>query len=207
GELTGGIAHDFNNLLAAILGSLDLLRKRLPSDPRITPLLDNAILGAERGAQLTQRLLAFARKQELNIETFDLAARLGEQRDFLESLLGSVHEIRFSLAPELDAVRTDPVQFDRAVVNLVVNAGDAMPRGGRIEMSATCEVVEANDPVLTPGPYVRLSVADEGEGMDRETAARATEPFFTTKGVGKGTGLGLSMVHGLMLQSGGKLEI
>jgi len=207
GELTGGIAHDFNNLLAAVLGSLDLLRKRLPPDPRITPLLDNAILGAERGAQLTQRLLAFARKQELNIETFDLVARLGEQRDFLESLLGSVHEIRFSLAPELDAVRTDPVQFDRAVVNLVVNARDAMPRGGRIEMSATCEVVEANDPVLTPGSYVRLSVADEGEGMDPETAARATEPFFTTKGVGKGTGLGLSMVHGLMLQSGGKLEI
>lgn len=207
GELTGGIAHDFNNLLAAILGSLDLVRKRLPPDPRITPLLDNAMLGAERGAQLTQRMLAFARKQELRLEAFDLGARLVEQRDFLQSLVGSVHEIRLSLAPDLEAVRTDPVQLDRAVVNLVVNARDAMPRGGRIEISATCEIVEADDPVLAPGAYVRLSVADEGEGMDPETAARATEPFFTTKGVGKGTGLGLSMVHGLMLQSGGRLEI
>lgn len=207
GELTGGIAHDFNNLLAAILGSLDLVRKRLPPDPRITPLLDNAMLGAERGAQLTQRMLAFARKQELRLEAFDLGARLVGQRDFLQSLVGSVHEIRLSLAPDLEAVRTDPVQLDRAVVNLVVNARDAMPRGGRIEISATCEVVEADDPVLAPGAYVRLSVADEGEGMDPETAARATEPFFTTKGVGKGTGLGLSMVHGLMLQSGGRLEI
>lgn len=207
GELTGGIAHDFNNLLAAILGSLDLVRKRLPHDPRITPLLENAVLGAERGAQLTQRMLAFARKQDLNLEAVDLGARLGGQGDFMQSLVGPDHEIHLSLPPHLDPVRTDPVQLDRAVMNLVVNARDAMPAGGRIEISATCEVVDADDPVLAPGAYVRLSIADQGEGMDPETSARAAEPFFTTKGVGKGTGLGLSMVHGLMLQSGGWLEI
>lgn len=207
GELTGGIAHDFNNLLAAILGSLDLVRKRVPYDPRITPLLENAVLGAERGAQLTQRMLAFARKQDLNLEAVDLGARLGGQGNFMQSLVGPAHEIHLSFPPHLDPVRTDPVQLDRAVVNLLVNARDAMPAGGRIEISATCEVVDADDPVLAPGAYVRLSVADQGEGMDPETAARAAEPFFTTKGVGKGTGLGLSMVHGLMLQSGGWLEI
>ncbi len=207
GELTGGIAHDFNNLLAAILGSLDLVRKRLPHDPRISPLLDNAVLGAERGAQLTRRMLAFARKQELRHEIVDLGARLPGQREFLQGLVGADHELRLALAPDLEAVRTDPVQLDAAVVNLVVNARDAMPAGGRIEISAMSRIVGIEDPFLAPGAYVRLSVTDHGEGMDAETAARAMEPFFTTKGVGRGTGLGLSMVHGLMLQSGGRLEI
>jgi PAS domain S-box-containing protein len=207
GQLTGGVAHDFNNLLSAVLGSLDLVRKRLPHDPRISPLLDNAILGAERGAQLTQRMLAFARKQELRMETVDLPTRVGGLRDFLQRTIGPAFEIETMFPRRLPAVRTDPVQLESALLNLVVNARDAMPKGGTIRIAAAPETLTEARDGLAPGRYVRLSVSDEGEGMDAQTLARAADPFFTTKGVGKGTGLGLSMVHGLMLQSGGRLEL
>jgi PAS domain S-box-containing protein len=211
GQLTGGVAHDFNNLLMAILGSLELVRKRLPYDPRITPLIDNAILGAERGAALTQRMLAFARKQELSVRAVDLESLVRGMRGLLDHSLGPHISLDVAIPPGLPALVTDPVQLEAAILNLVVNARDAMPDGGHIVISADKATVEAEAPRAPPhlasGAYVRLAVSDTGHGMDEETLTRATEPFYTTKGVGKGTGLGLSMVHGLAAQCGGRMQI
>ncbi|HEX6833233.1 MAG TPA: ATP-binding protein [Rudaea sp.] len=208
GQLTGGVAHDFNNLLTAIMGSLELLKKRLPPDERSEALLANAISGAERGATLTQRMLAFARRQELKIEAVDLALLVSGMRDLLERSIGPTVEIRTRLDSDLPAARTDANQLESALLNLAVNARDAMPDGGTINITAHSERLEAvNDYGVKPGQYVRLSVSDTGAGMDEATLSHATEPFFTTKGVGKGTGLGLSMVQGLAEQSGGKLRI
>ncbi|MDF3217290.1 MULTISPECIES: hybrid sensor histidine kinase/response regulator [Mesorhizobium] len=208
GKLTGGVAHDFNNLLMAILGSLELLRKRLPDDPQLLRLLDNAVLGARRGASLTQRMLAFARRQQLDPKPVDLIGLIHGMKDLLERSLGSraIIETKFPLS--LDRVMVDESQIELALLNLCVNARDAMPGGGTIVISTRMEQVgESKEAGLAPGPYVCLSVADAGEGMDEETLARATEPFFTTKGVGKGTGLGLSMVHGMTEQMGGRLVL
>ncbi|MEV8882050.1 hybrid sensor histidine kinase/response regulator [Mesorhizobium ciceri] len=208
GKLTGGVAHDFNNLLMAILGSLELLRKRLPDDPQLLRLLDNAVLGARRGASLTQRMLAFARRQQLDPKPVDLIGLIHGMKDLLERSLGSraIIETKFPLS--LDRVMVDESQIELALLNLCVNARDAMPGGGTIVISTRMEQVgESKEAGLAPGPYVCLSVADAGEGMDEETLARATEPFFTTKGVGKGTGLGLSMVHGMTEQMGGRLTL
>ena len=207
GQLTGGVAHDFNNLLMAVLGSLELLKKRVPYDPRITPLIDNALQGAERGAVLTQRMLAFARKQELKMEAVDVPTLVRGMMSFLDRTIGPNIEIRMRFPADLPLVHTDPYQLEAALMNLAVNARDAMPHGGSITISAGPERVAAGHRNLAPGDYVRLCVADTGEGMDAETLARAAEPFFTTKGVGKGTGLGLSMVHGLTAQSGGGLML
>ncbi|WP_292046918.1 MULTISPECIES: hybrid sensor histidine kinase/response regulator [unclassified Brevundimonas] len=207
GQLTGGIAHDFNNLLSAVLGSLDLVRKRLPFDPRISPLIDNAILGAERGAALTQRMLAFARKQDLETRPTDLPALVGGMRDFLQRTIGPRIEIETEFPRGLAPILTDPVQLETTLLNLAVNARDAMPDAGVIRIGASAAKVKAGDPLLAPGDYVKLYVSDTGEGMDPATLARAADPFFTTKGVGKGTGLGLSMIHGLMAQTGGRLQI
>jgi PAS domain S-box-containing protein len=198
GHLTGGIAHDFNNLLAAVLGSLELVKKRLDFDPRISPLIDNAVMGAQRGAALTQRMLAFARKQELKLEPVDVSSLVGGMIDFVARTIGSDIDIETDLPSGLPRVLSDPNQLDAAVLNLAVNARDAMPGGGRLRISARRE---------PDGGHVRLSLSDTGEGMDAETVAKAADPFFTTKGVGKGTGLGLSMVHGLMIQCGGHLQI
>ncbi len=206
GQLTGGIAHDFNNLLMAVLGSLELVRKRLPDDARITPLLDNAIQGARRGAILTQRMLAFARKQDLQFEAVDVAALAANLRSLLEPAVGPDIRIEMRIPAGLPRVRTDANQLESALLNLAVNARDAMPAGGTITLTAQTETV-TNDPALHPGDYVRLCLSDPGEGMDEATVARAADPFFTTKGVGRGTGLGLSMVHGLAAQSGGALKI
>ena len=207
GQLTGGIAHDFNNLLMAILGSLQILRKRMPDDPSLTPLVENAIQGAERGAALTQRMLAFSRRQDMNLKPVDIPVLLDEIMDFMQRSLGSAIRIETKFAEPLSPVMTDAVQLETALLNLVVNARDAMPGEGTI----TIETRELNLPEkqggLAPGRYVELSVADTGEGMDEETLSQATTPFFTTKGVGKGTGLGLSMVQGITEQSGGKLSI
>ncbi|HYC96336.1 PAS domain S-box protein [Brevundimonas sp.] len=206
GQLTGGIAHDFNNLLMAVLGSLELVRKRVPYDPRITPLIDNAVQGAQRGAILTQRMLAFARKQELKMEAVDVPSLVRGLMNFLDRTIGPSIEVNMRFPSELPRVHTDPYQLEAALMNLAVNARDAMPRGGSITISARPERIRGHA-TLAPGDYVRLVVADTGEGMDEATLARATEPFFTTKGVGKGTGLGLSMVHGLAAQSGGWLTM
>lgn len=206
GQLTGGIAHDFNNLLMAVLGSLELLRKRLPDDPRAEALLDNAVQGAQRGASLTQRMLAFARKQDLRLEGVCVASLVQGMAGLLERSAGPSIELTLDAPPGLGPAHTDANQLETALLNLVVNARDAMPEGGRIRVEASAARLEPDAPRdLPPGDYIRLVVADDGPGMDAVTLARATEPFFTTKGVGKGTGLGLSMVHGLAEQSGGRL--
>jgi PAS domain S-box-containing protein len=209
GQLTGGVAHDFNNLLMAVLGNLALLRKRMPDEPRLHRLLDGALQGAERGAALTQRLLAFARRQELRPAAVELRALVTNLRALLERSAGPTVDIRLALPEGLPPAMVDANQLELALLNLVVNARDAMPQGGRVEIAATTG--DAPSPAapagLTPGAYLRLSVRDSGGGMDQHTLARATEPFFTTKGVGKGSGLGLSMVQGLAQQSGGALAL
>ena len=206
GQLTGGVAHDFNNLLMAVLGSLELVRKRLPDDPKTMRLVDNAIQAAQRGAALTQRMLAFARRQELKPVALDVVELVRGMTDLLHSSLGAAVQIETNLYPGLSKVLADPNQLELAILNLAVNARDAMPKGGSIIISAREESV-ADAPDLNAGRYVCLSLTDNGCGMDEATRRRALEPFFTTKGVGKGTGLGLSMVHGMIDQSGGKLVL
>ncbi|WP_247308895.1 MHYT domain-containing protein [Bradyrhizobium sp. 48] len=201
GQLTGGVAHDFNNLLAAVLGSLELLKKRLQTDdPKIQRLVDNAMQGAQRGALLTQRLLAFARKQDLKPAVVDIAALVRGMASLLKFEAGVRIDTLFPL--DLPNVKIDANQLELAILNLAVNARDAMPAGGLITISARDEQHEAGAP-----RYVAFSVSDTGCGMDEETLKHAQEPFFTTKGIGKGTGLGLSMVHGLAEQSGGRLVL
>jgi PAS domain S-box-containing protein len=208
GQLTGGVAHDFNNLLMAILSSLELLRKRIPDDHPSIRLLDNAMEGARRGATLTQRLLAFARRQDLHLTWVDIPPLVRGMTDLIERSLGPSIQIETRFPLRLEGVTADVNQLEMAVLNLVVNARDAMPGGGSIIIGAREQTVgEANVNLLHQGAYVVLSVADEGTGMDAETLARAAEPFFTTKGVGKGTGLGLSMVHGVAEQFGGRLVL
>ena len=206
GQLTGGIAHDFNNLLMAILGSLEIARKRAVEGQNVVDLIDNAIIGARRGASLTQRLLAFSRKQDLKLEVVDAPALVREMAELLQRSIGRAIEISTTFPLSLPPVLSDPNQLESALLNLVVNARDAMPDGGMISISARKHVLKDKQvPDLGAGEYVCLSVKDEGEGMDVETLEKATTPFFTTKGIGKGTGLGLPMVQGLMAQSGGRL--
>ncbi|TBZ93509.1 PAS domain-containing sensor histidine kinase [Rhizobium leguminosarum bv. viciae] len=205
GQLTGGIAHDFNNLLMAVLGSLEILKKRMPQDLSLTSLVDNAMQGAQRGAALTQRMLAFSRRQELHIEPIDVSGLVRGMMDMLSRSLGPLTVIETSFPVRLPTILTDPNQLEMAILNLVVNARDAMPSGGRIVLRASEESLLSGKGPLSAGRYVRIAVIDEGEGMDAKTVEQAITPFFTTKGVGKGTGLGLSMVQGLASQSGGRL--
>jgi len=206
GQLTGGIAHDFNNLLMAVSGSLALLRPRLPEDDsKSLRLLNNAVAGANRGAALTQRLLAFSRRQDLQPEAVDLASLLDGIAELLRRSAGPAHSIVMQVSDGLPPALADPAQLELAVLNLVLNARDAMPDRGDILITARLEPVEEPGTGLGPGDYLVLAVIDRGTGMDPETLARATEPFFTTKGIGKGTGLGLSMVDGLAAQSNGRL--
>jgi len=209
GQLTGGVAHDFNNLLSVILGSLSLLKKRLPPDPRATRLIDGAIQGAERGATLTKRLLAFARRQELKLEAIELQSLIPDMVDFLRQSVGPGVEIAVDIADDVAPIMIDANQLELALMNLAVNARDAMPQGGLLTIAGRNATTDRSKlPINIPrGEYVRLTVADTGDGMDEATRAKAMEPFFTTKGIGKGTGLGLSMVHGLTAQSGGAMDI
>ena len=209
GKLTGGIAHDFNNLLTAVIGSLELLRKQLPcSDERAHGLLDNALHGAERGSALTQRMLAFARRQELNMKAVRLRPLVEGMFGMLERSLGPAIRLVTDVPESLPPVHTDVNQLETALLNLALNARDAMDDSGTIRIAARVASKAADVPHdLPPGEYVAISVIDDGYGMDAATLARAAEPFFTTKGVGKGTGLGLSMVQGLTEQSGGRLSI
>jgi PAS domain S-box-containing protein len=206
GQLTGGVAHDFNNLLMAVMGNLDLLRKRLPDDPRLHRLVDGALQGAERGASLTQRLLAFARQQDLRAVPVDLSALVQGMGNLLERSLGPRVALRLDLPEGLPPARIDANQLELAILNLAINARDAMPDGGSIEIRVAKHQVQ-NDAVLKPGTYLKLSVIDTGAGMTPDILKRAIEPFFSSKPLGKGTGLGLSMVHGLVVQLGGTLEL
>ncbi len=208
GKLTGGVAHDFNNLLMVVLTNLDLLGKRLPDEPAVTRLIAGAIQAAERGATLTQRLLAFARRQDLQPRPVDLPALVRGLEDLLQRSVGPLVRIEIQAPERLPPAKVDPHQLELALLNLAVNARDAMPLGGTLTVTLTQDQVGADPPVeLAPGPYLRLDVTDTGVGMDAATLRRAVEPFFSTKDPDKGTGLGLSMVHGLAAQSGGTLQL
>lgn len=208
GQLTGGVAHDFNNLLMAVSSSLDLLSRRIGDDPGSRRLLNNAIEGAQRGATLTQRMLAFARRQQLEVSEVDVPNLLSGMSDLVQRSIGPEWPISTNLPLKLPAVRADANQLEMALLNLIVNARDATADGGPILITASRETISEGSPTsLAMGSYVRLAVRDRGKGMDKETLRRATEPFFTTKGVGKGTGLGLPMVHGMAQQIWGTFEL
>jgi len=208
GQLVGGVAHDFNNLLMAVIGNLDLLAKKLGEDARLHRLLDGAMEGARRGATLTQRLLAFARKQELKAQATDVRSLVEDMIGLIDRSVGPMVRIELHAEDKMPVVDVDPNQLEMALLNLAVNARDAMITGGVLTIGLSEQIVDVNDQLgVRPGRYVVLSVRDTGEGMDAETLARAVEPFFSTKGVGKGTGLGLSMVFGLAQQSGGALRL
>ncbi len=208
GQLTGGIAHDFNNLLMAILTNLDLLARDIAATPRSRRLIEAAIKAAERGTALTNRMLAFAKRQDLKPEIVDVAKLVGGMIEMLRSSIGPTIDVVTEFQDGLAPVRVDANQLELAVLNLALNARDAMPIGGRLSISARQERVDRdNAHGLSAGSYVSIAVADSGVGMDEQTLKRAPEPFFTTKGAGKGTGLGLSMVYGLAAQSGGAAQI
>ncbi|NIJ20890.1 PAS domain S-box-containing protein [Sphingomonas naasensis] len=206
GQLTGGVAHDFNNLLTPIIGSLDLLRRKSAASEREQRLIGAALESAERARTLVQRLLAFARRQPLQAGPVDLGALIHGMSELIASTSGPQIKVSVDVAEALPPALADANQLEMAILNLSVNARDAMPDGGRLTLAASTETIDAEHRAeLPPGRYVRLTVADSGEGMDEETMARAIEPFFSTKGIGKGTGLGLSMVHGLVSQLGGAM--
>ncbi len=205
GQLTGGIAHDFNNLLTVVVGGLDLIAKQVQEE-RLVRFATNALAAAERGARLTSQLLAFSRVQRLEVRPTYVAPLIEEMRPLLRNVLGPGIEKKFDLDPHLTPVLADPTQLEVAVLNLAINARDAMPDGGTLTITSRRRRI-TDDPDLAPGTYVELSIADTGSGMDQSVLARAFDPFFTTKEVGKGTGLGLSMVYGMARQSGGNAKI
>ena len=207
GQLTGGVAHDFNNLLTPIVGSLDMLQRRNVGGEREQRLIAGAMQSADRAKTLVQRLLAFARRQPLQATAVDLGQLMEGMADLLASTTGPKVHVLVDVAANLPPAMADPNQLEMALLNLGVNARDAMPDGGTLRIEATRQTVRIRRGDLKPGHYVRVSVADSGLGMDAETLARAVEPFFSTKGIGKGTGLGLSMVHGLAAQLGGAVSI
>ncbi|HUO93176.1 MAG TPA: response regulator [Rhizomicrobium sp.] len=206
GQLTGGVAHDFNNLLMAVMGNLELLRKRLPDDPRFRRLIDGALQGAQRGAALTQRMLAFARQQELKTASVDVPSLISGMRDLLERSLGPQIAFSVKASENLPPAQIDANQIELAILNLAINARDAMPDGGTITIVLD-ETHVSRGSALQSGSYIRVRLIDTGTGMDSATLKKAIEPFFSTKPLGKGTGLGLSMVHGLAVQLGGLLEL
>jgi CheY-like chemotaxis protein/two-component sensor histidine kinase len=205
GQLTGGIAHDFNNLLTVVVGGLDLITKRV-EDAKLRRYAENALTAAERGARLTGQLLAFSRVQRLEVRPVQVAPLIQNMRPLLRNVLGPGISKEFDLDEEMVPVMADPTQLEVAVLNLAINARDAMADGGVLSFVSRIVEVE-HDPELERGRYVELAIRDTGTGMSDEVAARAFEPFFTTKEVGKGTGLGLSMVYGMARQSGGTARI
>ena len=209
GQLTGGIAHDFNNLLTVISGNLQLLEAETPQDPATLETLESASRAVERGAALTRKLLAFSRRQHLLPRAVRTVQLLADLSDMLGRTLGERISVTAECANDVPAVYADPGELEAALLNLALNARDAMPRGGRLSITARLhQVANADDDArLAPGAYVRFAVADTGAGMRAEILAHVLEPFFTTKGPGKGSGLGLSMVYGFVKQSGGHLNI
>ncbi len=212
GQLTGGVAHDFNNLLQVIIGNLETLRRTLPNDsPRSTRALESAMGGAKRAASLTQRLLAFSRRQPLNPKPIDVNALVSGMSDLLHRTLGETTEVDAVRCAGLWRVEVDPTELEAAILNLALNARDAIPAGGRMTIETANVDIDQEYPAaqaeVISGQYVSLSVSDTGTGMDERTVSQAFEPFFTTKPVGRGTGLGLSQVYGFVKQSGGHVKI
>ncbi|HUG99466.1 MAG TPA: PAS domain S-box protein [Gammaproteobacteria bacterium] len=211
GQLTGGVAHDFNNLLTVILGNAELLSEQLEAEPRLRPLAEMISGAAQRGAELTQSLLAFARRQALEPSAVDLNALVAGMYGLLHRTLGENIEIKFTPSVEVDRAMVDPAQLESALLNLCLNARDAMPDGGRLTIETGLRELDgdfANTNLdIVPGEYVMVAVSDTGTGIPQEHLSRVFEPFFTTKEKGKGTGLGLSMVYGFIKQSGGQLHI
>jgi PAS domain S-box-containing protein len=212
GQLTGGVAHDFNNLLQIVSGNLEILQRNLdPEQARLRRAAENASRGAERAASLTQRLLAFSRRQPLDPKPIDANKLVAGMSELLHRTLGETIEVETVLASGLWRIEADPNQLENAILNLALNARDAMQGGGKLTIETSNAHLDrgytAANAEVVPGQYVVICVSDTGTGMDEETAARAFEPFFTTKEVGKGTGLGLSMVYGFVKQSGGHLKI
>ncbi|WP_407519537.1 MASE4 domain-containing protein [Methylobacterium oryzisoli] len=211
GQLTGGVAHDFNNLLTIIVGNLDMIVRKPDNPQRVERLANSAMTAARRGAEVTEKLLSFSRRQVLRPETVNPNRLLKDFQALLRRAVGETIEVRFDLDASLDPVRLDPGQFESAVLNLAVNARDAMPGGGVLTVRTCNAHLDAHEladrPDLRPGAYVLVSVSDTGQGMDAATRGRAFEPFFTTKDVGKGTGLGLSQVYGFVRQAGGHAQI
>jgi signal transduction histidine kinase len=211
GQLTGGIAHDFNNMLAIVIGNLDIAKRRISQGRAdVVRQIENAMEGAQRAAALTRRLLVFARRQPLEPTVCDIARLLGDLTELLRRTLGEKIRIESALARDLWRISVDAAQMESAVINLAINARDAMPGGGTLRIESANVVVhddQAAPAGLQPGDHVLVTVRDSGIGMSPEVAARAIEPFFTTKEVGRGTGLGLSQVYGFIRQSGGHIEI
>ncbi|MDB6143885.1 MAG: hypothetical protein JWP80_2929 [Pseudomonas sp.] len=209
GQLTGGIAHDFNNMLTGVLGALDLIQRRVAAGRigEIDRYINAAMTSANRAASLTHRLLAFARRQSLNPQAVDVNRMVMSMEELLRRTIGESIELHVDLEDRLWQANTDEHQLENALLNLVINARDAMPDGGRLTIRTAVAVVERQEESLTPGEYVLLSVEDSGFGMSTEIIGRAFDPFFTTKPIGQGTGLGLSMVYGFMKQTGGHVLI
>jgi PAS domain S-box-containing protein len=211
GNLTGGMAHDFNNLLGVIIGNLDLLREARPDDAEVMNLSGEALDAALRGADLTRRLLAFARRQPLQPERIDVNSLIGKAFKFLTRMLGEDIEVSLALAPDICATVADPAQLEASLTNLATNARDAMPRGGRLMIATSNTMLDlvyaAQYPDVLPGDYVMIEVTDTGAGISPQTLGHVFEPFYTTKDVDKGSGLGLSMVFGFLKQSGGHVSV
>ncbi len=208
GQLTGGIAHDFNNLLTAILGGLEVTRRRV-EDPRTLRLVDSSMNAAQRGVKLIAQLMAFARRQHLRVEHLSLNALVEDMKDLLERSVGAAVVLTLDLAPDLWPVMADASQVQTALLNLAGNARDAMPDGGELRIGTANASVggKPGDGELAPGDYATLTLQDNGTGMSDTVKARLFEPFFTTKDVGRGTGLGLSQVYGFVRQSGGDVRV
>lgn len=215
GQLTGGIAHDFNNLLTVVMGNVDLLAERFADDADAAELTAQTLTAASRGAELTRRLLAFSGQQTLSPQVLDLYEHVGAMMESLERMLGDAIEITLDSPADLWPTLADPTQVESALLNLCLNARDAMPEGGRLQLALRNEHVtaapgdtsQALDSELTADDYVVLTVTDSGEGMAEDVLERAFDPFFTTKAVGQGSGLGLSMVYGFATQSGGDVRL
>ena len=208
GKLTGGIAHDFNNLLAAVLGGIGLIERRLPLEEEHKKIIDMTRRAAEQGSELVGRLLAFARRQQLQPAKIDIGSLSSAVTELLAHTLGGLVKLEWRAANEIWRAYADSTQLELALMNLIINARDAMPKGGTITVSARNAQVGADNPLDLPaGDYVVLAVEDKGSGIAPEILEQVTEPFFTTKDVGEGTGLGLSMVYGFARQSGGAIDI
>ena len=204
GQLTGGVAHDFNNLLMVIAGSLNTLKKVAADDPKALRAVQAIDTASQRGAALTSQLLTFSRRQSVNPQTIDVRERIFSMREVLDTGLGSAIELQIEADDGIWPIKVDPAEFETALVNLVLNARDAMPQGGKVTVHASNVFM---DDGVVRGDFVAIKVRDTGVGIPDDVLAKIFDPFFTTKPIGKGTGLGLSQVHGFAHQAGGTIAV